>query len=337
MNNKNITKNDACGKDIKYLNGKHIVSLNVNEIMNSGFLTLPDISPYQKESQFLRAAYIQSRLLPKIFHERIYEFIYETNEFGILLLRNLPVDKFIPDTPENSLEYPDKDGFLAEFWLAAVAETLGGAVSYKQEKNGNIFQNIVPVKMNELKLSSESSCLHLDFHTEVAFHPHKVDYVVLLCIRPDHNKQAKTFVASARMILNNLTADDIDTLSKSIFKTDIDYSFGSENGKKGNGRCVSVLYGNKLDPYLLYDLDLMTGMTDEADQALSHLRIAGNKAKVSTTLEKGDMLIIDNNKAIHGRTAFSARYNGKDKWFMRTCAMRSLLASCADRGNTRII
>jgi len=42
-------------------------------------------------------------------------------------------------------------------------------------------------------------------------------------------------------------------------------------------------------------------------------------------LEKGDLVIINNRRAIHGRSAFTPRYDGKDRWLQRVYITNSLL------------
>jgi L-asparagine oxygenase len=41
-------------------------------------------------------------------------------------------------------------------------------------------------------------------------------------------------------------------------------------------------------------------------------------------LEAGDLLIIDNNKTIHGRKPFQPRYDGTDRWVQRMLVRKEL-------------
>jgi L-asparagine oxygenase len=41
-------------------------------------------------------------------------------------------------------------------------------------------------------------------------------------------------------------------------------------------------------------------------------------------LETGDLLIIDNNKTIHGRKPFQPRYDGTDRWVQRMLIRKEL-------------
>jgi alpha-ketoglutarate-dependent taurine dioxygenase len=52
-------------------------------------------------------------------------------------------------------------------------------------------------------------------------------------------------------------------------------------------------------------------------------------------LETGDLLVIDNNKTIHGRKPFQARYDGTDRWVQRILVRKELPPS--DQINGHII
>jgi len=41
-------------------------------------------------------------------------------------------------------------------------------------------------------------------------------------------------------------------------------------------------------------------------------------------LDDGDLLVIDNDRAVHGRTAFTPRYDGTDRWLRRALVVTSL-------------
>jgi alpha-ketoglutarate-dependent taurine dioxygenase len=43
-------------------------------------------------------------------------------------------------------------------------------------------------------------------------------------------------------------------------------------------------------------------------------------------LQAGDVLVIDNERAVHGRTPFVPRYDGTDRWLKRALVVTSLPA-----------
>ena len=48
-------------------------------------------------------------------------------------------------------------------------------------------------------------------------------------------------------------------------------------------------------------------------------------------LEAGDLLVVDNSVAVHGRTPFTARFDGTDRWLQRTFVVADLAASAGER------
>jgi alpha-ketoglutarate-dependent taurine dioxygenase len=87
---------------------------------------------------------------------------------------------------------------------------------------------------------------------------------------------------------------------------------------------------------MVFDADLMVGMDEQAEDALRVLGDATARCHTSVALEAGDLLIIDNNLAVHGRTPFAARFDGTDRWVQRAFVVSDLAASAADR-NGRVI
>lgn len=281
-----------------------------------------EIPDYTRDLKgFLREAALRYSSLPKTIRRRLYDFKRESNDYGAFLVRGLPVEEKLPDTPKSSTAPDSRNSQMSEFILAMICHGVGTPYAYAQEKRGAVFQNMVPTKENEYNLSSESSSILLDYHTEAAFHPYLPDYVLLSCLRSDHEKKARTISASSRMIISHLTHRTRSVLSKPLYKTGVDYSFGSQNGTKGNGPTLPILKGDPGDPDILYDLDLMIPLTNEAEIALTELRRVAAQVGCWTVLTPGDLLIVDNRKAVHARSEFKARYDGKDRWILRTTAL----------------
>ncbi|NBT21304.1 MAG: hypothetical protein EBT17_04190, partial [Actinobacteria bacterium] len=44
----------------------------------------------------------------------------------------------------------------------------------------------------------------------------------------------------------------------------------------------------------------------------------------TVVLGDGDLLVIDNDRAVHGRTPFVPRYDGTDRWLKRALVVREL-------------
>ena len=77
---------------------------------------------------------------------------------------------------------------------------------------------------------------------------------------------------------------------------------------------------------MVFDADLMVGIDQEADDALRAARRGHREHHTAVALEPGDLLIIDNTVAVHGRSPFTPRFDGTDRWLQRTFVVSDLAA-----------
>ena len=262
---------------------------------------------------FLERAALLSDVLPQEIRIALHRFRLRGNRDGYLLLRGLPF--------ASSRE--------PEAFLALIGGRLGELVGYLQEKNGALFHDVVPEKSQEREQSAAGSRVPLELHTERCFHPHLPSHVLLACLRADRDGEARTEIASVRRIVPLLPARHVPVLFEPVFRTGVDYSFGNVRTRKGNGPVMSILFGDPADPCLRYDLDLMVGLGARARAALDAMRDAALRARDPVALRAGDLLAIDNRRAVHGRGAFRARYDGRDRWLKRAYVVQELpVAAC---------
>jgi len=205
--------------------------------------------------------------------------------------------------------------------LLRFADDIGRAVGYDREQNGRLIQDIFPVKSSERAQVSTSSKVMLGSHTETAFHPHKPRYVVLLCLRGDAN--AATTYADVHEIVQHLSDEAVDVLQTGEFVTTVDPSFMT-NGEPDARVTVTPLTKKQSGWVLVYDELLMSGTSTRAANALAELHVAVKRATKQVVLADGDLLVIDNDRAVHGRTPFIPRYDGTDRWLKRALVVTSL-------------
>lgn len=275
---------------------------------------------------FVSAAGHASRLLPAAAHDALIDFADRPAQAGALLLRGLPVGQ-LPFTPPSPTDHVAKD-LISEFTLLAVTRRLGQPVGYEPEHGGDLVQNIVPTQAAADRQVSTSSKVQLMFHTEAAFHPHRPRYLLLLCLRGDAS--AATTLSSIHEVLPQLPERVVDVLFEARFRTAADESYlhGRQNTL---GPATSVLSGLRDRPSMVFDADLMVGMDGEADAALQVLAGAVSANHAGVVLEAGDLLVVDNTIAVHGRTPFVPRFDGTDRWLQRTFVVSDLAPSAGDR------
>lgn len=244
---------------------------------------------------------------------------------GRLLLRGATTDPDLMPTTEATSEIENNKGtFFSEFYLVMLGKLLGEPFSYTQERNGAVIHNVRPSKKNETNISSDSSAIILDLHNENIYHPVQPDYLLLTGLRRDPSGRAKTLVLGVDEILPRLSAEDIAELSEFRFRTSVDYNFGNHDADRGNGPLIRVLFGNAMSPMIAYDDEYVAGTTERAQAALDRLRRVLHEHMSEIDLGPGDILLLDNLKTVHGRTAFKARYDGTDRWLQRLLVTRDL-------------
>lgn len=275
---------------------------------------------------FMQAAGHAARLLPAVVHDALVDFADEAHRSGALLLRRLPVGE-LPPTPPTPTTPSAKDS-VSELTLLAVARRLGQPVGYEPEHGGDIVQNIVPTRSAGDRQVSTSSKVQLMFHTEAAFHPHRPRFLLLLCLRCD--PAAETTLSSILEVMPQLPADVLEVLFQPRFRTAVDESYlhGRDNVLSAP---MAVLSGDRRRPSMVFDADLMVGTDAEADDALRVLGDATAACHTSVALQPGELLIVDNTVAVHGRSPFTPRFDGADRWLQRAFVVSDLAPSAADR------
>jgi hypothetical protein len=89
--------------------------------------------------------------------------------------------------------------------------------------------------------------------------------------------------------------------------------------------------GTRAEPTFVFDADLTVGIDTEAEDVLVAVRSAIAAVETAVVLEAGDLLVVDNNVAVHGRSPFSARFDGTDRWLQRSFVVADLAPSAGDR------
>jgi len=278
--------------------------------------------------EFERTAALAEQALASLSHDDLRPLLsFKRNgcRGGRLLLRGSVTDPDLMPTAESQSEIErNKRTFYSEFYLILLGKLLGEPFSYAQEKNGALIHNVRPTRQNASNIASDSSAIVLDLHNENIYHPIQPDYLLLIGLRKDPGGLAKTLVLGVDEILPKLSPQDVETLSTFQFRTSVDYNFGNANAARGKGPLIKVLYGNPLSPMIAYDDEYVAGINSTAQGALDRLRAVLHEGMNEVELQPGDILLIDNLKAVHGRTAFRARYDGTDRWLQRLLVTRDL-------------
>jgi L-asparagine oxygenase len=250
--------------------------------------------------------------LPPRLLAAIRAFRHDPGPGGTLTIANLPIeDESLPPTPN----VPDSAQRAATGPAATavlLGQALGEVIAYRDEKNGALVQDIVPVPSLAASQSNGGS-VPLELHTENAFHPHRPDYVGLLCLRPAPQEQVGTQVAAVRHAFPLIGEEDRIILRAARFVTAAPPSFRS----MGQSQPHPILSGSPDDPDVRVDFHATSALDGRAGLALARLRQALAEVRTDLVQRPGDMVFLDNRIVVHGRVAFTPRYDGHDRWLHR--------------------
>ena len=283
-------------------------------------------APGDVDESLVDLAAAAGRNLPPEVDAALATFASQSHRSGALLVRNAPIGD-LPSTPSTPSTPVAKD-LATEFLLLTVARRLGQPVGYVPEHGGRIVQNLVPTRSDADRQTSTSSRSNLMFHTETAFHPHRPRYLLLLCLRGD--PAAHTTLASVHDVFEALAPDTVEAMFEPRYRTAVDASFldGRENEF---GPLMPLVTGTRSEPTFVFDADLTIGIDPVAERVVAEVRDAIERCKTSVVLEPGDVLVIDNNVAVHGRSPFVAKFDGNDRWLQRSFVVADLAPSAAER------
>jgi L-asparagine oxygenase len=285
---------------------------------------VPDAAP--DSAEFVRAAGHFGRLLPAAVHDALIDMTDTPPPVGALLIRGVPIGS-VPLTPPTPWTPVDKD-HTSDFALLALARRLGQPMGYAAESGGTLTPFIVPTTTDRDHQISTSSEVDLLFHTEGSYAFHRPRYLVLLCLRGD--PAAATTLAPVASITALLDADTRAVLAQPRFRIAVDEMYVPP-GDDPMTPPLAALSDDPVHPRLVFDADLMVGIDDEACSALARLSDAAAASRIDVALAAGDALVIDNHIAAHGRSRYSPRFDGSDRWLQRCFVMADPSISDGER------
>jgi L-asparagine oxygenase len=255
---------------------------------------------------------------------------------GALVVQNLPFDKWLPRTPTDGKTSWEKRTFASEGVLLGVASILGQPFSFLSEKDGVIIHSISPVPGHEEVAANDSSRSDFKAHIECAYFLFRPDFLLLFCLRPDPEHKAGTLVADIRTALQYLSPFDHAMLREPLFQIQAPLSFANGLGGQPWSMPRPVLTGPEASPEVCLNLNGMRAVTPGSQKSLDLLRELLESPNVvdSVVLEAGDLLVVDNRKSVHGRTPFTARYDGFDRWLQRMYVKVDVWPGRDDRGGS---
>lgn len=310
-----------------------------------------------EDPELLSHAPVWAQELPRRLRAALVDFRLNEPDAAHLIISGFPVDdEEIGLTPEhwNRPDEKRSPALAYEILFVLASSLLGEPIGWRTQQAGRIVHDLMPVKGMEKEQIGIGSEMTIWWHTEDAFHPMRGDYLGMMCLRnPD---DVPTTFATLQNV--KLSPQDWETLFEAHYTIKPDNSHQQQNAApedeteleqvyrrieqmKRHPDKIAILSGDPRSPYVRIDHYFMDRLEDNprAQDALDAFVKAVDEQIGDVLLHPGDICFIDNFKAVHGRRAFKARYDGHDRWFKRINITRDLRKSRAERSGatSRII
>lgn len=247
----------------------------------------------------------------------------QNNDITALLIRGFPIESSLPPTPLGGQIDLNKVSQPLEV-LLGIFESIGASpVGYAGENMDCFIRHVVPSENALNEVSSHGSLKPLNSHID---NPHlpignescehdcpAPNYIGWLGLRCEVN--VPTSVVLLQDVLRVLPCEIVDSLRKPIFEIHRPPSFGVGAIQQ---RCAPLLVPDSKG--ILCTRHGFSKPTDaESSYALQLFTLAADDIRLANyvILPPGDILILNNQKCMHGRNIFSPRYDGTDRWLLR--------------------
>lgn len=261
----------------------------------------------------------------------LHELGAHTPDCGAALVRGIEIGT-LPPTPQQRTA-GTLAGHPTTGNLLMVADTLGCLTGYADEKGGALVHDVHAVRGEERRIENTGSG-DFGFHTENVHHPHRPDFLGLLCLRQDHDRTGAARLSSVREAVQALPPGTVRLLRRPRFRSRFPTSFQAGAGTRGgqpSSELHPVIAGEPDAPVMRFNAHNTYALDEEGQDALQQFGAALELYARRILLSPGDLLIIDNHVAAHGRSAFRPRYDGRDRWLRRFYSLRNAPAPDPDR------
>lgn len=296
---------------------------------------LSALSHLEPEDEITLAQELAEKYLPPSFKERCQRF-NQPNGSSYIYIVGLPQDPQLPPTPSNGMSSASKKTRVSELvLLGLVAFAFDAEVfSYREQKEGELIQQVVPIKGQEFT-NSNASITNFGWHSDDALIPRslRAEGIALNTLR---NQQTATYYAPVDEIvaeLGKMNPRHLEVLRQNRFRVRTPESFNVYKGKviqseprplitRGQSGTEIALATYNVEPAERDDI--------EAQMAILALRLVLERPSVakSFVLKPGEALIISNLKGLHARNSIFG-----DRWLQR-CYFRKDLSDLRATTNT---
>ena len=300
--------------------------------------------------EFADACSLSAQQLPRSLRELAHRFKYLHIHCGAVLLRGLPVDdaRIGPSPVHWDAPWRNPPTLREEIMQCLLTAALGDIFGWRTQENGRFLRHIVPIDKESDEQLGGSSSSTLVWHNEEAFHALRSDFLSIFCYR--NEECAETILAyigdlhipdeqwailsAARFIILPDKSHLPDQNISEHWRLD-DHAFAHIQRMHSNPQPVPSLSGARDQPFIQVDEAFMRAIDGdhEAAASLDWLLRQFDAKKKAVVMAPGDMLWIDNKRAVHGRAIYRPNYGPRQRWLRRVNVTLNLRASLPYREN----
>jgi L-asparagine oxygenase len=226
----------------------------------------------------------------------------------------------------------------ADEFLLGGSLLFGSVYGYTTEQDGAFVQNVLPSRAAADTPSYKGSRAFLRFHNDItftvpeSFYVTNPDYTCLYCLR-ENDTPVLTYVLSIENILSQLSDAELELARAPVFSFSTPYGY-NERVNQGQPmwlRNMPILSREPV-PEIHFTASGVTAEEERGVELLERLErdVLRVENAVAIELKVGDLLVIDNRRALHARSAFTASFDGRDRWLRRTYVKSAATAQHKD-------
>lgn len=251
---------------------------------------------------------------------------FAAGQHTAVIIDGLPIGQ-IGQTPVDGLRPSDKD-LVSEMVLLGLAAVLGYPMGYKNEKLGEIIQQVVPIDSKQDVKNSNASRQSFEFHVDNIFlrPQYRQEVIGLFCLR--NPSEAATLLIDLHDLVARMPKDMLEMAMGPNTRFGVSKSFDMGGGVYFTDRRPLLYHGNdgllriNANTYNMF-LDnpgssTMLG-TEESEMLREFVKLVESTKRHRVVLSPGQLLFFRDDMAMHGREGFEG-----DRWLQRTYVRFSL-------------
>jgi len=290
-----------------------------------------------ESTEFAETCALKAQELPIGLRKFLYSFKTLQIRKGAALIKGYVIDdEVIGESPSHwDMPWVNPKVLREEIYQCLVTCLVGDIFGWVTQENGRFMRHIVPIKKDAYEQLGASSAVDLVWHNEEAFHEKRATFLSLLCYR--NEEQAETITCSIDDC--DITPEIEALLRQKRFFIQPDKAHLPEQNNSNLWQLsneqfqlirshietppvIPAIRGPHWERFIQVDQAFMEVVDQDPDtiNALNALYTQFDQHKSSVVMSPGDLIVIDNDKSVHGRSKYLPNYGPRQRWIRRVNA-----------------